>query len=126
MFKLHALAVVGVVCVFSGCASGPSESGSGQATAGQDAGSRSTVALTDRSPLDARVAVLTVNGLGCPLCAHNVDNKLRTVAGVEDVRVDLGTGEVTVSLAELIRPSAADFHKAVTDSGFTLRRIELR
>jgi len=81
---------------------------------------------TDKRPIDASTAVLTVNGLGCPLCANNVDEKLSAVAGVRDVQVDLGTGTVTVALAETLRPSRADLARAVEDSGFTLTALAVR
>lgn len=81
---------------------------------------------TDKRPIDASTAVLTVNGLGCPLCANNVDEKLSAVAGVRDVSVDLGTGTVTVALAETLRPSRADLARAVEDSGFTLTALTVR
>ncbi len=81
---------------------------------------------TDRSPIQGSLAVLQVGGLGCPLCANNVDESLSAVAGVRDVAVDLGTGRVTVALNDLLRPSRADLAKAVKDSGFTLSGIEVR
>ena len=38
--------------------------------------------------------VLWVSGMGCPLCASNIDKQLERLPGVETVKVDLGTGKV--------------------------------
>lgn len=81
---------------------------------------------TDKRPIEGSVALLSVSGLGCPLCANNVDEKLSAVAGVREVSVDLGTGTVTVALAETLRPSRADLARAVEDSGFTLTALAVR
>lgn len=81
---------------------------------------------TDKRPIDGSVALLSVSGLGCPLCANNVDETLSAVAGVRNVEVDLGTGTVTVALQETLRPSPADLARAVEDSGFTLTAVAVR
>ena len=63
---------------------------------------------------------LVVNGLSCPLCAHNIDKQLLAIAGVEKAQVHLGTGEVYVKYGEP-RPERSVLVKAVEDSGFTLK-----
>lgn len=78
----------------------------------QDTGHRST-------------ATLVVHGMGCPLCANNVDKQLLKVAGVEKVNVDLGSGKVKVSFASgAARPGDDKLAKAVANSGYTLVRIQ--
>lgn len=69
-------------------------------------------------------ATLTVKGLACPLCAHNLDKQLLRVAGVRRVKVDLGSGRAEVAFAEGARPSDQELSKAVEAAGLTLTRIE--
>jgi len=73
----------------------------------------------------ARTALVWVNGMGCPLCATNVDQQLRRVRGVEAVKINLGTGIVSVSLDPKLTPPEAALAQAVRDSGFTLVRIQM-
>lgn len=75
-------------------------------------------------PIPADSATLWVKGLSCPLCANNIDKQLKRVPGVTEVRVDLGDGKVSVSLAAADRPSRNALARAVHASGFTLDRIE--
>jgi copper chaperone CopZ len=76
-------------------------------------------------PRGAASATLIVHGMGCPLCANNVDKQLLKVPGVDAVNVDLGTGRVTVSFASgAPRPGDDRLAKAVANSGYTLVRIQ--
>jgi copper chaperone CopZ len=69
--------------------------------------------------------VLWVSGMGCPLCATNIDKQLERLSGVKSVAVDLGTGKVRVGmLAGKPHPSPARFGEAVEDAGFTLVKVE--
>jgi copper chaperone CopZ len=81
-------------------------------------------AMADDQPITTDTATLTVHGMGCPLCANNVDKQLKDVTGVTDVRVDMGSGRVTVHLAAENRPSKAQLARAIRQSGFTLVRID--
>jgi copper chaperone CopZ len=76
-------------------------------------------------PADARVASMRVNGLSCPLCAHNIHLKLMEVPGVRGVHVDLGAGMVSVALSDTLPPSQQQLGKAVDEGGFTLVRIDM-
>lgn len=70
-------------------------------------------------------ATLIIHGMGCPLCANNVDKQLLKVPGVERVNIDLGSGRVKVSFAPgTERPGDAKLAKAVANSGYTLVRIQ--
>lgn len=80
--------------------------------------------LESADPIRADSATLYVNGLGCPLCATNVDKQIERIAGVSVLSVDLSEGIVRVAMAGKGRPSPHDFHAAVEDAGFTLVRIE--
>jgi len=109
-----AAAGCGVAVLLGGCAS--SESGSAVANEG-------VPVETGALAAESSSVLLVVEGLSCPMCASNIDRELAQVPGVTDVSVDLNSGTVTVALARAPRPSAADFEKAVYDSGFTLKRI---
>lgn len=93
-----------VLCPLAGCQSDQRE---GLAEAGELAA-------------DGPVAVMRVSGLSCPLCAHNIHQQLMDVPGVRGVRVDLGKGEVLVSLAESDAPSRETLGAAIEESGFGL------
>lgn len=72
----------------------------------------------------AQSATLTVHGLACPLCAHNIDKQLLKVSGVEKVDVDLGSGLVKLRFADGTQPSDKELAAAVEAGGFTLNKIE--
>lgn len=76
------------------------------------------------SPIAAGSATLYVNGLGCPLCATNVDKQLKRVPGVDQARVDLGEGRILLKFSSGTHPSEQQLVKAVTDAGFTFVRLE--
>jgi copper chaperone CopZ len=77
-----------------------------------------------KEPLTGKAAVMYVNGLGCPLCASNIDRQLKRVRGVTSIEVDLSVGRVTVGLLPGKQPSPYRLGEAVEDAGFTLVRIE--
>jgi copper chaperone CopZ len=83
------------------------------------------VAAKSTEPVAADSAVLWVNGLGCPLCATNIDKQLERVKGVSKVDVDLSNGKVKLGLKPGgPHPSPAVLGEAVEDAGFTLVKIE--
>ncbi len=78
------------------------------------------------SRADTDTASMRVEGLSCPLCAHNLDRQVRRIEGVEDVRINLGTGAVTVEMNRLnAMVTEAQLRKAAEDSGFSVREITL-
>jgi copper chaperone len=81
-------------------------------------------AMVEGGPIETPTATLTVHGMGCPLCANNVDKQLLAIEGVRGVHIDMGTGRVRVQLAEENRPSRAQLARAIDESGFTLVGIE--
>lgn len=90
-----------------------------EVTAADLATAKSTAALETDS------AVLWVNGMGCPLCASNIDRQLARLSGVSSVKVDLGQGKVWLNLKPGARhPSPARLGEAVEDAGFTLVKVE--
>ncbi|HMN96625.1 MAG TPA: heavy metal-associated domain-containing protein [Phycisphaerales bacterium] len=76
--------------------------------------------LGSPSAPEPRTAYFVVNGMGCPLCANNVDRQLRNLPGVERVTINLGTGVVAARLSPENPPSQAQLERAVRASGFTL------
>jgi copper chaperone CopZ len=80
-----------------------------------------------KAPVAADTAVLYVNGMGCPLCATNINMQLERVPGVRSVAVDLGVGKVTLGLLPGAKhPSPHTLGEAVEDAGFTLVKVEER
>jgi len=61
------------------------------------------VALSETDAIEESSATLWVLGMGCPQCSNNVDEQL----------------------AETNRPTRQQLAQAITDSGFTLRKIEV-
>lgn len=60
----------------------------------------------------------TVEGMTCAHCAGAVDREIRRIAGVEDVRVDVAAGTVTVASATALPD--ADVAAAVDEAGYTV------
>ncbi len=83
-------------------------------------------AASSTTPIEASSVVLYVNGMGCPLCASNIDRQLKMVGGVARVGVDLSIGRVEVQLKDSGRPSPYMLGEAVRDAGFTLVKVETR
>src|SRR5262249_34979612 len=108
-----ALAAVG--CTSTGTKSSHSASAPSASSAVQ-----TTAATTPAAAGDA--TVLTVKGLGCPLCAANVKKSLEAVPGVTSAAVNLGSGKVTVHASAAVTDD--QIKGAVSQAGFTLEKIE--
>lgn len=106
-----------VVILFAGflvgCATSDVSVGTGEAV--------SSVELASQ-----RAAVMTVHGLSCPLCSHNLDGQLRQIEGVEDAVINLNTGSVTVTFSAGHAVTAAQLKAAVKEAGFTFRGIAVK
>ncbi len=76
-----------------------------------------------KESLKTESALLYVNGMGCPLCASNIDLQLIRVRGVTKVDVDLGIGTALVRFGGERRPSPYLLGEAVADAGFTLVKV---
>lgn len=135
MHARHARALLALILSASAsislaaCSSASGGSSSAPATAenpvNHEASAADVAATRSSAPIAAGSAVLYVNGLGCPLCASNIDKQLHRVEGVERVTVDLSLGKVDVAFASgAARPSPAVLGDAVEDAGFTLVKIE--
>ncbi|MEM9374028.1 MAG: heavy metal-associated domain-containing protein [Planctomycetota bacterium] len=69
-------------------------------------------------------ALLTVEGLGCPMCAESIHALLDNVDGVADSSVNLANGIVDVRFDSGAVVSRSALAAAVSGSGFSLRAIE--
>lgn len=134
IFATVSIASITAVVGCAGSGSKPASSGS-DSTASKmpDMGDpiEHEVSAADRAaaksdaPIAGAGAVLYVNGLGCPLCASNIDKQLTRVKGVDRVKVDLSQGKVDVGFAPgAAHPSPAALGDAVEDAGFTLVKVE--
>lgn len=65
-----------------------------------------------------RETAYTVTGMTCGHCVNAVTEELTRIPGVRDVRVDLGTGRVTVTSDAPL--SDADVAAAVDEAGYEL------
>lgn len=131
MRNAHVVVVVLSAAALIGCASSantaPKTGSPSGAMAQPDRGSGESpdAYLTDTRPIEGSRAVMTVHGLGCPLCAENINKTLAGVPGVAGSEIDLATGFVTVRFASGQSPSRADLARAIIDAGFTLVRIDV-
>ncbi|MFM9957585.1 MAG: heavy-metal-associated domain-containing protein [Phycisphaerales bacterium] len=125
----------GALIGLTSCASSGGGSGEGQHVPGtteeqiisHEVSPEDIAKAKSRKALASNEAVLYVNGMGCPLCATNINMQLERVRGVTDVKVDLGVGKVTVfMLPNTAHPSPAVLGDAVEDAGFTLVKVEER
>ena len=60
----------------------------------------------------------TVNGMTCGHCVASVTEELKSIAGVQDVVVDLGSGRVKVTSDLPLDPAAV--RGAVEEAGYAL------
>jgi mercuric ion binding protein len=67
--------------------------------------------------------VLRVDGMVCSLCAFGVERRLRRLAGVEHVSVDLERHTVVVTVRPGVAVADSQLHREVTRAGFALREI---
>lgn len=61
-------------------------------------------------------STVTVTGMTCGHCASSVREEVGALAGVSDVEVDLGTGAVTITSTDTIKPAA--IKAAVAEAGY--------
>ena len=118
------LAMMLATAALTACQSSSSVSkGSDHVALGQAAPAQAAPAQA--APKSSNTATLVVHGMGCPQCASNVDRQLLRVPGVQDVKVDMGTGRVTVNYSAANPPSREQLTKAIEETGFTLVNIEM-
>lgn len=76
------------------------------------------------APFTTSTTTMIVHGMGCPLCANNIDKQLLAIAGVRTVSVNLGNGQVRVGLSSDAPPSRRSLVEAVRRSGYTFVRFD--
>lgn len=64
---------------------------------------------------------LQVDGLACPFCAYGIEKRLSAVDGVAEVKIDIASGTVTVTMRAGKTLDKASADKAVAAAGFTMR-----
>lgn len=70
--------------------------------------------------------VMSVEGLGCPMCAESIYVLLTDVDGVIDSKVNLDSGTVDVTFAEGATVSRRALTRAVTNGGFSYRGMRIK
>jgi len=63
---------------------------------------------------------LRVDGIVCPFCGYGIEKKLKTVRGVEEIKLDISEGVITVTTAEGTTLTESNMRQIVRDAGFTL------
>lgn len=63
-------------------------------------------------------SVFTVSGMTCGHCVSSVSAEVGALPGVSDVRVDLGSGQVTVTSDEALDETS--MRAAVDEAGYEL------
>jgi len=67
---------------------------------------------------------ISVNGMVCSFCAQGIEKRLKSVAGIESVRIDLSKGMVEVTARSGASLDPATLKQAVRDAGYDVRRID--
>jgi copper chaperone CopZ len=105
-----------LIAALSGCQSPPRAQGDSVSPTATGGAEPAGPGMTGES----NATVLHVYGMSCPLCATNVDKQLLKIDGVNNVRVNLSSGEVIVFTSKDNPPSYEQLARAVEESGFTL------
>ncbi len=74
--------------------------------------------------IEADSAAIVVFGMSCPQCSNNLNLQLTAIDGVDDVDVDLGTGDVIVTL-QPGKVTAAQLRQGVIVAGYTVDSIRI-
>jgi copper chaperone CopZ len=83
-------------------------------------------AMGDSISQEPHSATMWVHGMACPQCANNVDLQLLKIPGVESVKIDMGSGQVVAKLSPEHPPTKEQLSTAIENTGFTLKKIEMR
>jgi mercuric ion binding protein len=67
---------------------------------------------------------ISVSGMVCSFCAQGVEKRLKAVAGIEAVRIDLSNGMVEVTARSGAALDTASLKQAIRDAGYDVRRID--
>lgn len=117
--RFGAVLLIATLLLFASCSSGQRTDG-GQS---HEPAQAQAAPAAEPETIVAPGATLVVFGLGCPLCANNLDLELGAIAGVTGVEVDLSTGEVGLSVADGASVPRSVIAATVEDAGFTLKSV---
>ena len=67
---------------------------------------------------------IEIKGLACPYCAFGMEKELKEISGVENVEIELKTGLAFISTPLKQKPMKEELEKIITESGFTVGKIE--
>ena len=87
---------------------------------GQGLSLRAQSATSSDSP---RQIIVRVDGASCPFCAFGLEKRLRQIKGVNDVKLEMKEGKVTITIEKGATVSEQALRKAVDEAGFTPRKI---
>ncbi|MCG8612545.1 MAG: cation transporter [Pseudomonadales bacterium] len=65
-----------------------------------------------------------VDGLACPFCAYGIEKQLQKLDGVQSVEVDVGKGNVVVTMKDDRQLRREQVEQAVKKAGFSLRSFD--
>lgn len=67
---------------------------------------------------------IEIKGMACPFCAFGMEKELKKIAGVDNVEIELKAGLAYISTLINQKPAKESLEKIITDSGFTVGKIE--
>ncbi len=68
--------------------------------------------------------LVEVNGMSCPFCAYGVEKKVKKMAGVEFVSVNLEAATVTIEMKDGATLPEDALKKAISDAGFSFKSLK--
>ena len=66
---------------------------------------------------------LRVEGLGCPFCAYGLEKKFKDVKGIDDLAIDIKTGEMTFEVPAATALTLDEADARVTKAGYVAKGI---
>lgn len=67
---------------------------------------------------------VTVAGLSCPVCTYGLEKKLKTIDGIENIKIDLEKGLVTFNMKAGKKITEIEVKKRVIDAGYTFKEMK--
>ena len=65
-----------------------------------------------------------VDGLSCPICTYGLEKKLKTIDGIENLKIELSTGTATFTVKEGKTVTEEQVKKKVKDAGYTFKSMK--
>lgn len=86
----------------------------------QQASAQSLEAVPHEAPRQIEVTIL---GMSCPFCVYGIEQKMKSLEGVEALEVDLETGIATLTMEEGADVSNEELDRRVKKAGFEVAKI---